>query len=284
MKDRYTIGTVVVLGLAFLLVFVLVIFSFFFTGLLQKPPVVSFDCMALIISILVIITITSLISLARNIFLVAKQRKMLDIQDFYIEHLNEMVRVVRSQRHDFINHMQVVYALMKTKKPERAEQYIEELCQNVRFNDGVLYVNMPELSALLIAKEELAADKEISFKIKIDSDLVGLKVKPLDLITVLGNLLDNSFEAVEELPQEKRNVVIKIFQTSKHFVFQTANPGYIPKHLREKIFEMGFSTKSGKNRGVGLASVASVVEKNSGRITVSSSEDSGTKFTVMFPV
>jgi sensor histidine kinase regulating citrate/malate metabolism len=233
--------------------------------------------MALIISILVIITITSLIFLARNIFLVAKQRKMLDIQDFYIEHLNEMVRVIRSQRHDFINHMQVVYALMKTKKPERAEQYIEELCQNVRFNDGVLY-------ALLIAKEELAADKEISFKIKIDSDLVGLNVKPLDLITVLGNLLDNSFEAVEELPQEKKNVAIKIFQTSKHFVFQTANPGYIPKHLREKIFEMGFSTKSGKNRGVGLASVASVVEKNSGRITVSSSEDSGTKFTVMFPV
>lgn len=284
MKDRYTLGTMIVLGLTFLFVFILMLFSFFFTGLFRKPAVVSFDTMALMICILIIITITSLIFLARNMFLVAKQRKVLDIQDFYIGHLNEMVRVIRSQRHDFINHMQVVYALLKTKKLEKAEQYIEELCHNVRFNDGVLYVNMPELSALLIAKEELAADKEISFKIKIESDLVGLNVKPLDLITVLGNLLDNAFEAVGAFPPEERNVAIKIFQTSKHFVFQTANPGYISKRLRKNIFEMGFSTKSGRNRGVGLASVASVVEKNGGRIIVSSREESGTKFTVMFPV
>ncbi|MGI6405407.1 MAG: hypothetical protein ACOX2E_02800 [Syntrophaceticus sp.] len=47
---------------------------------------------------------------------------------------------------------------------------------------------------------------------------------------------------------------------------------------------MGFSTKRGKSRGVGLSSVASVVGKNSGRVTVSSNNERGTKFTVMFPV
>jgi two-component system sensor histidine kinase AgrC len=284
MKNRYTISALIVLGLAFLLVAALVIFSFYFTGLFQKPCVISFDCAAFVIGILIIIATISLMFLARNMFLIAKQKKILDIQDFYIEHLNEMVRVIRTQRHDFINHLQVVYALMNTKKLERAQQYIEELCQTVHIPCEALHVNMPELSALLLAKEELATAKNISFKIIIDSDLVGFNVKPLDLITVIGNLLDNAFEAVEEFPMEKRNVVIKIFQIPRHFVFQIINPGFIPKHQRKKIFELGYSTKKGKGRGVGLSSVASVVEKNSGKIIVSSNKERGTKFTVMFPV
>ncbi|MGI6405408.1 MAG: sensor histidine kinase [Syntrophaceticus sp.] len=158
----------------------------------------------------------------------------MDIQDFYIEHLNEMVRVIRTQRHDFINHLQVVYALMKTEKLEKAQQYIEELCHNVRIPCEALHVNMPELSALLLAKEELAAAKSISFKIIIDSNLVGFNVKPLDLITVIGNLLDNAFEAVEEFPMEKRNVSHKNISNTEIFRFSDRKSRVYTKASTEK--------------------------------------------------
>lgn len=284
MKDKYSTCALIVLGLAFLLVFVLVICSLYFHNVFRKPAVISFDLVLLIIGILALITVSVLIFLARNMFLVAKQGKILDIQNFYIEHLNELVRVIRIQRHDFVNHLQVVYALMKTGKTEKAQQYIEELCQHVRITGEILKVNVPELAALLLAKEELAAAKDILFKMIVDSNLVGLNIKPLDLITVVGNLLDNAFEAVEPLPQENRNVVFKISETPKYFVFQTINPGYLSKEMREKIFQLGFSTKSRNGRGIGLASVKSVVEKNSGKIIVSSSKVRGTRFTVLFPV
>ena len=284
MKDRYSIGAIIVLGIAFLLVFLLVICSICFHNFLDKPEVIATDLFLIIVIILVFIIVSVFIYLARNMFLIAKQGKILDIQNFYIEHLNELVRVIRTQRHDFVNHFQVVYALMKTGKGEKAQQYIEDLCQHVRITGEILQLNVSELSALLLAKEDLAVDRKILFKIIVDSNLDGLSVKPLDLITVAGNLLDNAFEAVEELPLEKRNVVFKISETPKFFVFQTINPGYLPKEMREKIFQLGFSSKKGNGRGIGLASVKSVVEKNSGKIIVSSSKDRGTKFTVLFPV
>ena len=283
MKDKYSISAVIVLGIALLLVFVLVI-CFFCFNMFWKPEVISFDLVSVIFIILVLISVSVLIILARNMFLVEKQRKILEIQNFYIEHLSELVRAIRTQRHDFDNHLQVVYALMKTDKTEKAQHYIEDLCQHVRITGEMLQVNVPELSALLLAKEDLAADKNILFKIIVDSNLDGLNVKPLDLITVVGNLLDNAFEAAEQLPQEKRNVVFKVFETSKYFVFQTINSGYLPKELQKRIFQLGVSSKDGVNRGIGLASVKSVVEKNSGKIVVSSSKDRGTKFKVLFPV
>lgn len=283
-SNRYSMGAIIVLGIAFLLVFGLVIYSFYFHSLFRKPEVVSFNLFSLIFIILVLITVLILIILARYIFLVAKQGKVLEIQNFYIEHLNELVRAIRAQRHDFVNHLQVVYALMRTDKIDKAQQYIEDLCQQVRITGEILQLNVPELSALFLAKEDLAATKKISFKIIVDSNLDGLSVKPLDLIAVVGNLIDNAFDAVEPLPDEDRKVFFKIFETPKFFVFQTVNPGYLPQELREKIFQLGFSTKKGSNRGIGLASVKSVVERYNGRIIVSSSKDRGTKFTVLFPV
>lgn len=143
-------------------------------------------------------------------------------------------------------------------------------------------VNIPELAALLLVKMGIASLKNISFTIEVESNLKMLRVKAIDLNTVVGNLVDNAFEAVESLASDKKTVALRIFETGKHFVFQTVNPGFIEKELRDKIFEPGFSTKPG-NRGIGLASVKSVVNKNRGKILVSSIKDRGTKFAVMFP-
>jgi sensor histidine kinase regulating citrate/malate metabolism len=283
MKDRFPTGAAMVLGIAFLLIFGLVICSFCFHRLLQKPKVIPFEPVSIVFIIFALLTVSVLIILARNMFLLAKNEKILEIQNFYIEHLNEMVRVIRTERHDFVNHLQVVYALMRTGKGEKAQQYIEELCQHVRITGEMLSVDVPELSALLLSKEDLAATKKITFKIDINSDLIGLRIKPLDLITVVGNLLDNAFDAVEELPEEKREVVFKVSQTTKYFIFQTINPGNLPNELHDNIFQMGFSTKGGSNRGIGLASVKSVVEKNKGRVNVCNIQ-SGIKFTVLFPL
>ncbi|AFV11680.1 signal transduction histidine kinase regulating citrate/malate metabolism [Thermacetogenium phaeum DSM 12270] len=223
-----------------------------------------------------------LLVMSRKLFLLERQEKFVKIQELYIGNLQELVRVTRAQRHDFVNHLQVIYALLRTGKIEKAQSYIENLYHDVRISGEILRVNIPELAALLLVKMGVASLKNISFTIEVDANLNMLRVKATDLNTVVGNLVDNAFEAVEPLNADKRTVVLRIFETGKYFVFQTVNPGFIEKELRDKIFEPGFSTRSG-NRGFGLVSVKSAVEKNRGKVLVSSFKDRGTKFTVLFP-
>ncbi|MDN5366226.1 MAG: hypothetical protein PWP44_1432 [Thermacetogenium sp.] len=279
MKNRNNLFTIFVILLSAV---VLVTLGFYFQRLVESGRVVSPELAVVVINVVIFSMVPVLLVMLRKLFLLERQEKIVKVQELYIGHLQELVRVTRAQRHDFVNHLQVVYALLKTGKIEKAQRYIESLYHDVRISGEILRVNIPELAALLLVKMGIASLKNISFSIEVESNLNMLRVKATDLNTVVGNLVDNAFEAVEPLSADKRTVALRIFETGKFFVFQTANPGFIEKELRRKIFEPGFSTRSG-DRGFGLTSVRSVVEKNRGKILVSSFKDRGTKFTVIFP-
>lgn len=282
MKDRTLLNIIIPLGLAFLLVSLLMISSFTIYRLINSPICLPEPVLYALVFML-FVTIPILLILTKNIFLLTKQQKTLEIQDFYIEHLSQLVRAIRVQRHDFVNHMQVVYALMKTGKFDKAIDYIADLSHDIQITGEMLSVDIPELSALLLAKVDLARKKEILFKITVESDLKGLEIKPLELIMVVANLLDNAFEAVESLPVEMRSVLLRVTGSAEHYCLQVSNPGYIPEQIRTRIFEMGYSTKKGKERGTGLAAVKSVVEKNGGTVTLQCSKDQEVVFTACFP-
>ncbi|HAA89049.1 MAG: Signal transduction histidine kinase [Thermoanaerobacterales bacterium 50_218] len=279
MKNKDNLLTI----LAILLIdAILVTLSFYFQRLVEIGHVVSPELAVAVINAVIFVVVLVLLVISRKLFLLERQGKFVKVQELYIEHLQELVRVTKAQRHDFVNHLQVVYALLKTGQIGKAQKYIEDLYHDVRISGEILRVNIPELAALLLVKMGIASLKNISFTIEVDTNLKMLRIKPLELNTVVGNLVDNAFEAVASLAADKKKVTLRIFETRKHFVFQTSNPGFIEKGLRDKIFEPGFSTKPG-SRGIGLASVKSVVEKNGGKILVSSGKDRGTKFTVIFP-
>ncbi|NPV29740.1 MAG: GHKL domain-containing protein [Firmicutes bacterium] len=261
---------------------ILVTLGFYLERLVEIGHVVSSEIAVAVINAAIFTIVLFFLVILRKMFLLERHEKFLKVKEIYIEHLRELVRVTRAQRHDFVNHLQVVYALLKTGKIEQAQRYIENLYHDVRISGEILRVNIPELAALLLVKMGIASLKNISFTIEVDANLSTLRLRPLDLNTLVGNLVDNAFEAVESLAADKRTVALRIFEAGRHFVFQTVNPGFIEKELRDKIFEPGFSTRSG-NRGFGLASVRSVVDKNGGKILVSSFKDRGTKFTVIFP-
>lgn len=205
------------------------------------------------------------------------------LNSLYSEHLQELLRVVRLLRHDFANHIQVISALLQTRQIEKAKDYITSLGQRVQISKEMMQVGIPELGALLMVKMNVADLKNISFDVEVKTDLKSLKIDPLDLNTIIGNLLDNAFEAVESGEQGQKWVVLRFFETPESYFIQTINPGYLDEEMQEKIFSPGFSTKQGSNRGFGLVSAKTAVEKYRGRINVACSKGDGVKFTVVLP-
>ncbi|PKM76953.1 MAG: histidine kinase [Firmicutes bacterium HGW-Firmicutes-15] len=224
------------------------------------------------------------LTLTQKLLFIAKQERTFELQQYHIEQLQEMNKIIKTQRHDFVNHLQTVYGLMQLGEVEEAQSFISELYTEVQISGEILRLAIPELSALLLVKTGVATSRNISFKIEVSSDLSQIDVRPFDLVAIMGNLINNALEAVENIPVADRKVQFQVFENSGYFIMQTRNPSFIPKELRTMIFTPGFSTKSDStDRGLGLASIKHLAETYNGFVVVSSHLDKGSCFTVGFP-
>jgi signal transduction histidine kinase len=107
-----------------------------------------------------------------------------------------------------------------------------------------------------------------------------------DILTVLGNLIDN---AVDAAPHGGTVWVTLVDGDTIVLTVEDTGEG-VPAELRESIFDVGVTTKStdsssrSTSRGIGLALVQRLVEKHHGSIAVSQSDHGGARFTVELDV
>ncbi|WP_424659863.1 sensor histidine kinase [Desulfofundulus sp.] len=224
-------------------------------------------------------TILGFIFLRKSVVL-EEQDNLIRQQARHIQNLEEMIRNIRAQRHDFISHLQAVYGMLQMGKPESARAYLAEVTADIRILSQTLRLKQPEVAALIQQKAALAASRNISFGLIVESDLEKLAMRPYNLNRILGNLLDNAMEAVVFLATGDRYIRLEIGEDEQCYIISVSNSGpEIEEEIKEKIFETGFSTK-GENRGLGLAIVREIVEHHGGQVRLTSQP---TTFTVTLP-
>ncbi|HWQ75922.1 MAG TPA: Spo0B domain-containing protein [Syntrophomonas sp.] len=259
----------------------LVVLGFYF-GFYIQPEILQSNSLSTVLLAVTLIAVILSLALSWKMLSMARQEKLVELQQFHISNLQEMTQIIKGQRHDFVNHLQVIYGLVSQGYVDQTRQYINTLYKDVQVTSNVLQLAVPELSALLLVKAGVAATRNISLEINQQSDLAALNVPSMELVTVVGNLLNNAMEAVENFTPALKTVTLNIYEKSGLYIIQTQNPGYMPPEVKNHIFELGFSTKAG-DRGIGLASIKYQVEKHNGRILVSSHPEKGTRFTVCYP-
>lgn len=234
---------------------------------------------------LITIPIISIFFLKR-VFTLSQQEAIIATQETYLNNINNLFVTIRGQRHDFINHVQVMFSMLNSNQVEDALKYMSNLLDEIQEVNEVIKTKNPALSALLNTKLAVAERHNIAFSTNIEAPIEGLNIKSLDLVKILGNLLDNAFEAVLDRPVEQRVVKLSIKNYGSMMVFEVFNPRpVIPFEHLERIFEGGFSTKKDEGHsGLGLAVVKEIVEKYNGQIGVRSNEKEGTTFTVVIPM
>ncbi|MBE3586949.1 MAG: GHKL domain-containing protein [Thermoanaerobacteraceae bacterium] len=234
----------------------------------------------IIVDIVVVGNAALSLILMRKLMVLEEQDILIKQQARYIKNMEEMIRNIRAQRHDFISHLQAVYGLLQMGKSESAQEYLAEVTGDMRISSQTLRIKQPEVAALISQKATRAVNQNISFGLVVESGLEQLTARPHHLNRILGNLLDNAMDAVMFLEAKDRYVRLEIHEDEKKYIFKVGNAGpAIPEYLREKIFEPGFSTK-GENRGLGLAIVKEIVAQHGGQVQVSSPP---TIFTVILP-
>lgn len=198
-----------------------------------------------------------------------------------------LVDSMRANNHDFTNKLHVILGLIQMEMYEEAISYIQNitLVQRETISKIMKAVDEPAVAALLIGKTARAAELNVKFVLR-EGSLYSRIDYPLPtevLVTVIGNLIENAFEAMNAASLETpKELVFGIYSRQNAVLITTDDTGIgIPKQNMDKIFENGFSTK-GDGRGTGLYQVKTTVERLGGTITVESQEGIGTSFAVSF--
>jgi signal transduction histidine kinase len=103
---------------------------------------------------------------------------------------------------------------------------------------------------------------------------------------VLGNLILNALQAMEDQPGDNKQLIVSIRQESSQALLslQDTGPGIDSKNL-QKLFDPFFSTKAtGKGTGLGLSICHGIIQQHSGQITVSSKIGEGATFEIHLPL
>ncbi|MEE1772690.1 sensor histidine kinase [Streptomyces sp. JV185] len=198
-----------------------------------------------------------------------------------------LIDALRAQDHEHANRMHTLLGLLELDMHEDAMEYVTEVVgvQRATAEQVTEKVHDPLLAALLVGKATVAAERGVALSMAPGTLLPDRLVDPRGLVTVVGNLVDNALDAAAGadgalvevgLRAEGRTVVLRV---------RDNGPG-VPPAQRESIFTEGWSTKEipahGK-RGLGLALVRRLAERQGGSVAVDGAADSGAEFTVVLP-
>ncbi len=191
---------------------------------------------------------------------------------------------LRAQSHEFMNKMHVVLGLTHMKQYEELQKYISGMVSEHQYEIGGVMkrIKSPLFAGFLLGKLSYAREKNIKLIISEDSYMPEIDDESIthELITIVGNLIDNALEAVTNC--EKKRVEVKIQHGDiLTITVQDTGKGIQEKEI-EQLFTKGYSTK-GDNRGYGLYLVKESIQRINGEIHMHSLVGKGTTITIEIP-
>jgi sensor histidine kinase regulating citrate/malate metabolism len=199
-----------------------------------------------------------------------------------LDSVRGLTEALRSQAHEAANRLHTVLTMVELGRTEEAVRLATaELEVAQQLTDQVVgALSEPALAALLLGKSAQAAERGVQLVVDDASRLGRTPLPSRDLLTVVGNLVDNALEAVAGT-EPPREVTVLVVESDGEIVVRVGDTG--PGLSAVEAFERGWSTKA-RGRGIGLALVKQVADRHGGSIHVGAAPGGGALITVRLPV
>jgi len=187
---------------------------------------------------------------------------------FYISGIEDMIKQLRAQRHDFNHYIGCIYGLLCMGKIDEAKAYINRLTGELSNFNSIISVDNAVITSILNVKLGKAHNEHIktSLNISLNSKIC---CDTLDLSIILGNLLDNAIEACRRIPEENRKLSIEMFTKQGNLIIKIINSRDKALHICEENLDENYTSKEDKtNHGLGLHNIRKVVEGLNGFIKI----------------
>jgi two-component system CitB family sensor kinase len=201
--------------------------------------------------------------------------------------VESLTDALRAQAHGFSNRLHTIAGLVELGRSDEAIRLITETSGiHQELSEALMErIGDPVLGALLLAKAAIASERGIELRVSEDTVLAESPLQPDELITLLGNLVDNAFEAAAQSTGGRWvSVAVGVEDQQLLIRVEDSGPG-VAGEDRERVFVEGFSTKArirGRPRGIGLALAREVARRNGGDLTVAG--EAGAVFSARLPL
>jgi two-component system CitB family sensor kinase len=195
---------------------------------------------------------------------------------------------LRSQTHEYSNKLYTIYGLIQLESYQEA---MDTITHETDIHQSLIHFLLKEIpdpiiGGILIGKFNRANELKVELDIDKESTFqdVPASVSRNHLVTIIGNLIDNSFDAVLAADSDTKKVHIFLTDIGDDLIIEVEDNGSgIHEEAAKHVFEIGYSTKQEGNRGFGLPLVEQAVQQLGGSLTFQTQPQQGTIFTVAIP-
>ncbi len=201
------------------------------------------------------------------------RRQIQNTQDT-INTLNLYLEDSKRRVHDFNKHIHFLHSVVTTQSSQpELKRIVDDYCQDMlsisEQEEIMLQLEDPTFRALLYRREMQARTLGITFMLNASTVLPMFPLRDYQLVTVFDNLLDNAFECVENLPNEKWIKVslqtIPLDDGKTRHIFCVQNP-YAEIDFSAITCQKYYTSKGGNHQGVGLQNVAQIMSASGGKL------------------
>lgn len=206
-----------------------------------------------------------------------------------LSHIRSYAEGLRAQTHEYSNRLYTLLGLIQLGSYKEA---IDLISHEVDIAQGFIQYLMKEipdpiLAGFILGKVSLASEWKVNFLVDRQSSFKDIPdgLNRDSLVTIIGNLVNNAFEAVRDNGKVEKYVSLFLTDLGKELIIEVEDNGKgIEGNKSDLIFREGYSTKNKKsNAGIGLSLVQREIDALGGSITFSSHVGEGTIFTVAIP-
>ncbi|MGL6107459.1 sensor histidine kinase [Romboutsia sp.] len=188
-----------------------------------------------------------------------------------LNQMKETIDMLRIQKHDYMNHLQVILMQVSKGKCEDARSYILGIAEDSKNSISVFETGSNYIDAILNFKSARCNEYNIQLTACIDSLLEYTPFQDTQLSAIFLNIIDNAIDELKQSEKEYKYIHVDTYiQEDKDFI-AIKNNGIKIQDI-QKIFENGYSSK-GENRGYGLYSIKQMLLNHKCNIEVYSDDD-----------
>lgn len=214
-----------------------------------------------------------------------EQRMIITRQEMDLLHFKQLQEVHSKHNemiHNISHYLKAIGGLLKENELKRIEDLIKTLNVDLENSTAIVYSGNSVLNAILNEKRTYADSVEVVFEVFVEPGINLKKVNDLDLINMLGNLLDNAIRAAKSCEPEQRRISFKMFmQNEGNFcVTKITNP-YSEEIMRDAKGNYITTKKDAGIHGIGIQSVEKAAERNGGYLECLTEENQFTAILIL---
>lgn len=217
-----------------------------------------------------------------------RRRDELDQVSRQLTRIQQYADTLRSQTHEYSNKLHTIAGLIQIDAKDEALALIGSEVSDHQALIHLLLEAVPDpvIAGCLLGKYNRAREMGLRLEIDPDSQMSDVpKALPRDqLVSVLGNLIDNALEATRQHHGAGGRVNLSMTDLGRDLIFEVEDQGPgVPNEQQQRIFERGFTSKTSDGHGIGLFLVQQFVARWGGSITVENLQPEGSRFTLYLP-